>query len=431
MRLARRSRWRWRWPALESKSITPSDRINCPGYLDLGNARFHCWRKDGHGSLDLRGGLKNSCDVFFYETARRTGIDRIAAMANRFGLGTELDIDLPGARTGFIPTREWRDRPGPCVEHRRHHRLRHRPGLHPGDAPAARHLCGARRHRPQGAAASDAQARPACCNPARSRRTGRPGPDRSAILHVVREGMWAVVNEPGGTAPLARLPDRRWQMAGKTGSSQVRRVSREQREQRQIRQHKLPWEFRPHALFVAYAPYDAPRYALSVVVEHGNAGAAVAGPIARDIMMDVLQRDPGGRDEAAGPHRSPRRRRRAMREGRLWRETWFDLGGKIWQISWLMCCCSARWPASAMSRCTAPRRGAGALRLAPRAAVCRRSGADDRHRAGRYPLHRPAGVADLSGRRWRCWCWWRATAMSARARSAGSRSAACRSSHPN
>ena len=89
-------------------------------------------------------------------------------------------------------------------------------------------------------------------------------------------------------------------MAGKTGSSQVRRVSREQREQGNFDSSKLPWEDRPHALFVAFAPYDAPRYALSVVVEHGNAGAAMAGPIARDIMTDTLRRDPGGRDALPG-----------------------------------------------------------------------------------------------------------------------------------
>ncbi len=98
--------------ALESKSLSPGDRINCPGYLDIGNARFHCWRKGGHGLLDLHGGLKNSCDVFFYETARRTGIDRIAAMAHRFGLGTEIGIELPGQRVGLIPTREWRQSHG-------------------------------------------------------------------------------------------------------------------------------------------------------------------------------------------------------------------------------------------------------------------------------------------------------------------------------
>ena len=102
-------------------------------------------------------------------------------------------------------------------------------------------------------------------------------------LHMVREGMWAVVNEEHGTAPIARLQIPNVTMAGKTGSSQVRRVSREAREHG-FKSEDLPWEFRPHALFVAFAPYDAPKYALAVVVEHGNAGAAMAAPIARDIM---------------------------------------------------------------------------------------------------------------------------------------------------
>jgi penicillin-binding protein 2 len=110
-------------------------------------------------------------------------------------------------------------------------------------------------------------------------------------LHLCREGMWAVVNAPGGTAPVARLPLPGMQLAGKTGTTQVRRVSREAREHG-FRSENLPWKFRPHALFVCFAPYDAPRYAISVVVEHGNAGAAAAGPLARDIMVDVLTRDP-------------------------------------------------------------------------------------------------------------------------------------------
>jgi penicillin-binding protein 2 len=118
---------------------------------------------------------------------------------------------------------------------------------------------------------------------------------------MVREAMWAVVNEAGGTAPLAKLSDPRWHMAGKTGSSQVRRVSRELRESGKFDSEKLPWEFRPHALFVAYAPYDAPRYALSVVVEHGNAGAAAAAPIARDIMAEVMRLDPASRDGSSAP----------------------------------------------------------------------------------------------------------------------------------
>jgi penicillin-binding protein 2 len=118
------------------------------------------------------------------------------------------------------------------------------------------------------------------------------------LLHRVRQGMWAVVNEQGGTAPLARLADPSMQLAGKTGSAQVRRVSRELRESGHFDSEKLPWEYRPHALFVAYAPFDAPRYALAVVVEHGNAGAAAAAPMARDIMTEALRRDPSNRTEA-------------------------------------------------------------------------------------------------------------------------------------
>jgi len=281
---------------LEARIISPADTVHCPGYFDLGNARFHCWRNGGHGTLDLRGGLKNSCDVYFYETARRVGIDHIAAMANRLGLGTELAIDLPGARPGFMPTREWRISQG-----------------HPwnaGDTVVAGIGQGYIQVTPLQLATYAARiATGRAVVPHLTRKMGgvlQPGSrpddwpsldlaDRS--LHVARDGMWAVVNEPGGTAPSARLPDQRWQMAGKTGSSQVRRVSREQREGGHFDSSKLPWEFRPHALFVAYAPYNEPRYAVSVVVEHGNAGAAAAAPIARDIMTAALQRDPAGRDE--------------------------------------------------------------------------------------------------------------------------------------
>ena len=282
---------------LESKAILPTDRINCPGYLDLGDTRFHCWRQGGHGMLDLRGGLKNSCDVYFYEAARRTGIDRIAGMANRLGLGVALDLDLPGQRVGLIPTREWRIAQG-----------------HPwniGDTIVSGIGQGYVQVTPlQLATYASRIASGRIVQPHLTRKLAgvmQPGvtPDDwplldlpEKLLHDVREGMWAVVNEQGGTAPLARLADPLVQLAGKTGSAQVRRVSRALRESGHFDSGKLPWEYRPHALFVAYAPYDAPRYALSVVVEHGNAGAAAAAPMARDIMTVVLRRDPANRTEA-------------------------------------------------------------------------------------------------------------------------------------
>ncbi len=278
---------------LEARAITPYTPINCPGYLDLGDARFHCWRKYGHGDVDLHGGIKNSCDVYFYEVARRTGMDRIAAMANRFGLGVPLDIELPGARRGLVPTRAWRIKQGKpwnlgdTVVH----------GIGQGFTQItplslctmAARLATGRAVQPHLTRAVGGVLAPG------SRPEDWPSLGLSERgLRAVREGMFAVVNEPGGTAPLGRLPIPGVQLAGKTGSTQVRRVSRAQRENG-FKSENLPWEWRPHALFVAFAPYDAPRYALSVVVEHGNAGAEAAAPLARDIMADVLTRDPVGR----------------------------------------------------------------------------------------------------------------------------------------
>jgi len=288
---------------LEAKVIGPGDRISCPGFLDLGDTRFHCWSKFGHGALDMRSALKHSCDVYFYEVARRTGIDRVAAMANRFGIGVELGIELPGVRKGLMPTKAWRQAQGKA--------------WNIGDTISCGIGQGYIQTTPLALATYAARiASGRALQPHLTRtlsgvlQKGASPNDWPSLglpergLHLVREGMWAVVNEAGGTAPIARLGLPGVQMAGKTGSTQVRRVSREQREHG-YRSDKLPWEFRPHALFVCYAPYDAPRYAVSVVVEHGNAGASAAAPLARDIMVDVLTRDPAApRDGARVADRS-------------------------------------------------------------------------------------------------------------------------------
>lgn len=281
---------------LEAKVISPNERIDCPGFYDLGDTRFHCWKKGGHGGVDLRNGIKLSCDVYFYEVARRVGIDRIAAMSRRLGLGVELELDLPGQRTGLIPTRDWRQSKGKL--------------WNIGDTIVSGIGQGYIQVTPLQLATFTARlASGRVVQPHLTRRLGgalQPGhnpedwpplavPER--MLNMIREGMWSVVNEQSGTAPQAKLPDPKVAMAGKTGSSQVRRVSREMRESGTFDSEKLPWEYRPHALFVAFAPYDQPRYAMSVVVEHGNSGAGMAAPIARDIMAIVLQRDPANRTD--------------------------------------------------------------------------------------------------------------------------------------
>jgi penicillin-binding protein 2 len=262
--------------------------VFCSGHMDVGDTRFHCWSRNGHGNLDMRGALKASCDVYFYEMAKRTGINRIAAMARRFGLGVDLDIELPGTRHGLVPTREWREAQG-------------KP-WNLGDTIV--HGIGQGFYQLTPLALATMTARLASGRAVQPHLTraigGRPGRGVQAEdwpslgiadrdLRLMREGMWAVVNEEGGTGRTGKLPAQFGAMAGKTGSVQVRRVTREQRE-RGFKAENQPREWRPHALFVGFAPHDNPLYAVSVVVEHGLSGAGAAAPLARDALVEVFNR---------------------------------------------------------------------------------------------------------------------------------------------
>lgn len=275
---------------LTSGAISPATRFFCPGYLDLGKHRFWCWDHAGHGWLDVVSALCQSCDVFFYHTALASGIDRIAAMAHRLGIGVPPTIDLPGFRSGFVPTRGWsaaQGKPwtlGDTVIQ----------GIGQGFIQAtpftlalmAARLATGRALSPRVTASIGAEVLP----PAPAPSLGVPEP----YLALVREGMRQVVNNPLGTAYASRLVDPNVQMAGKTGTAQV--FDGPQSENSAL----LPWKFRPNALFVAFAPASAPRYALSVVVEHGNEGADAAAPIAHDLMEAVLARDPANRTVVPG-----------------------------------------------------------------------------------------------------------------------------------
>lgn len=284
--------------ALEAGVINPTDRFFCPGHFDLGGARFHCWAKHGHGSVDLHLALKYSCDVYFYEVALRVGMEKIAELAHTFGLGTELGIELPHQRTGLIPTPTWRR------EHKHH--------WNGGDTVVSGIGQGFVQVTPLQLAtyasriATGRQVAPHLVRAVNGEIGNMVDPQHwpalpfdEHSLNAIREGMHAVVNEPHGTAPKARLDIPGVEMAGKTGSAQVRRVSRAQRESGHFNSANLPWEFRPHALFICFAPYAEPRYAVSVIIEHGNAGADAAAPLARDIMTETLHRDPVNRK--AGP----------------------------------------------------------------------------------------------------------------------------------
>ncbi len=285
--------------ALEAGAITPDTAITCPGYLELGDATFHCWRKGGHGTLHLHDAIKESCDVFFYETARRTGIDRIAAMARQLGFGAPLGIDIPGERGGLIPTRAWKlATTGTSWQ--------------PGETLIAGIGQGSVLATPLQIATMVARLVTRRAVVPHLVRSGPlpPGGDQAAPdfrpldvaahnLTRVLDGMNAVVNEHGGTAFAARITDPALAMGGKSGTSQVRRITQYEREHGLRKEADIPWKDRDHALFVAFAPVAAPRYVCVVVVEHGGAegggGSAVAAPICRDVLLEVQRRDPARR----------------------------------------------------------------------------------------------------------------------------------------
>lgn len=281
--------------ALEAGVITPEQTVFCPGHVDLGSHRFHCWKKTGHGTVNMIEALQHSCDVYFYEVARRVGIDRIAEVAKRFGLGAPLGVDLPNEVAGVIPDRAWK------------RAFNGQPWL-PGETLNAGIGQGY-------VLTTPLQLAVMACRLANGGVAVRPRLTREQVtdnglkpvgdpayasmgfnpksLAIVRRGMYEVVNNPQGTAHRAAFDLNGQKMAGKTGSSQVRRITMKERETTGvIKNEALPWKERDHALFIAFAPADAPRYAACVVVEHGGGGSAVAAPIASDILKETLRRDP-------------------------------------------------------------------------------------------------------------------------------------------
>jgi penicillin-binding protein 2 len=271
--------------AIEAGLITEEETVTCRGHTELGNQRFHCWKRGGHGRMNLRDSLKNSCDVYYYEVAQRVGIEKIAEMARRFGLGERLELPVNGVSSGLIPSKDWK-------------RENYKEDWRIGDTLNAGIGQGYVLASPLQLATMTARlatgraVEPRLIQAVDGVETQTVQPASlglsDAVMRATREGMFAVSNEPGGTAYSVRVGDRTMRMAAKTGTSQVRRITAKERAQGVTRNEDLPWERRDHALFVAYAPYDNPRYAISVVVEHGGGGSRFAGPIARDILLEAL-----------------------------------------------------------------------------------------------------------------------------------------------
>lgn len=285
--------------ALEAKIVGPDHRVFCKGFTRLGNAKFHCWKKHGHGWQDMTDAHKNSCDVYFYDIAKRVGIDRIAAMANKLGFGSKTGIDLPSEKGGIIPTRAWKKALIGTAWQQGETLIS---GIGQGfilTTPLQLAVMTARIAN-GGEAVVPRLVRPAGPDKPgeNDEKTGfKPLGISKRALDIVRDGMNRVTNEQRGTAYAARIKEEGMEMSGKTGTAQVRRISKAERDTRVLKNHERPWRERDHALFVGYAPSDNPRYAVAVVVEHGGGGSKVAAPIARDLLLATQKRDPANRDD--------------------------------------------------------------------------------------------------------------------------------------
>ena len=278
--------------ALEAGLVTPGYDVFCGGSVSLGNARFHCWKS--HGRVAMHEAIAQSCDVYFYDLARRVGVDGIAAMARRFGLGATLGLDLPGEQPGLVPTSQWkRETLGEPWQKGETLVI----GIGQGymlATPLQLAIMTARLCNGGRAVTPWFYRDPAVPVP----EVGPVGVSEASLGHVL-EGMSMVVNSRRGTAYRQRLKLDGVQMAGKSGTSQVRRITRAERAANLHKRKDRPWEHRHHALFVCFAPTDRPRYAVSVIVEHGQSGSGAAAPIARDIMTRVLELAPGAATVAA------------------------------------------------------------------------------------------------------------------------------------
>ncbi|GFE65067.1 penicillin-binding protein 2 [Litoreibacter roseus] len=268
--------------ALEMGVVGPEETVWCGGHTEVAGRRFHCWKRGGHGHMNLRESIKYSCDLYYYELAQRVGVEKMSEMARKLGLGERHDIPMSAVSKGLIPTKAWK-------------RANRGEDWVIGDSLNAAIGQGFVLATPLQLAVMTARiatgrsVKPRLINAIAGEEfpssAGEPLGISTSALNQARGGMIAVSNERRGTAYSTRIAEDAFRMAGKTGTSQVRNITKAERARGVFRNADLPWERRDHALFVGYAPFDKPKYAVSVVVEHGGGGSTAAAPIARDVIL--------------------------------------------------------------------------------------------------------------------------------------------------
>ena len=294
--------------ALEHRIIKPLDTFRCKGKIELYGEKFHCWEKKGHGIVNLRKGIQRSCDVYFYEIARKLGVDRLSETAKRFGLGKKVLNDFIEEKSGVVPNTKWKKK---FIGQNWYLGETLHSGIGQGYFQSTPiQLClmtaqianGGFEIKPRILSdgkndklrdylkfKNDNPNQPLPADLLVANYNLKPLFKNQEHINLIKDAMFSSSNEPGGTSYRHRHQDPKFTFAGKTGSSQIKRFTEAQREA-EVKQNELDYKDRDHALFVAFAPYKNPQYAISVLVEHGGSGGKAAAPIAKKVIKKVLER---------------------------------------------------------------------------------------------------------------------------------------------
>ena len=275
--------------ALENEIIDPEFTVNCKGHkhpLELYGQTYHCWKKEGHGFVNLKKGMKESCDTYFYEVARRLGVDKLSETAKKFGLGKKVFGDLfDNEKNGLVPNTTWKKNAlgqnwvlGETII----------TGIGQGFIQTTPiQLClmtaqianGGYKIYPKIILNKDNQYEDKY----------KPLFKKSKNIEIIQKAMFSSTNEIRGTSYKSRIDDPKYQFAGKTGTAQVKRITEKDREL-DLKTFEIPYEERDHALYVAFGPYKNPRYATSIIIEHGGSGSSTAAPIAKKLFKLIIDR---------------------------------------------------------------------------------------------------------------------------------------------
>ncbi len=275
--------------ALENEIINPEFTVQCKGHkhpLELYGQTYHCWKKEGHGFVNLKEGMKQSCDTYFYEVARRLGVDKLSETAKKFGLGKKVFGDLyNNEKNGLVPNTIWKKNAlgqnwvlGETII----------TGIGQGFIQTTPiQLCLMTAQIANGG--YKIYPKIVLDNDKKYEDKFVPLYKKSKNIKIIQDAMFSSTNEIRGTSYSSRIDDLKYQFAGKTGTAQVKRITEKDREL-DLKTFEIPYEDRDHALYVAFGPFINPRYALSIVIEHGGSGGTVAAPLANRLFKVIIDR---------------------------------------------------------------------------------------------------------------------------------------------